>query len=354
MKDFIIWCKEAKYNIMLTLFPAFLPFIIDIIIRIINGDGNSHALLSPAEITFVYLLQAFFILITLLALTNNRKRTYKDLSQKGHIMDYLRRECQIRDESEQSLTAAYNIVKKTTNQFYNAWLAIWLIWLIYYLGNFIFEGMYYYIFEKTYNTDGLLYYKIRDLFNNNFDFISSTILYAIYLILNDVTVSRDKQHDQFTGVRIGIIILVILFAIFTAVSLFNLVFLNKTNYDILQICISAFLGFFATFSFVLTLGKLNSNYLQIPRPFLYVLYSYAIIQAYEPFIKCIENDGIRNLINIGFVYFTLLGKVALMLSLTWIVYNGRFIFFVIHKSQALTETPRMLNKFTKYIHEMND
>ncbi|WP_448781038.1 hypothetical protein [Bacteroides congonensis] len=348
MKNFILWCKEAKYNIILTLVPVFLPFIIDIIMKAVDTKFTFQ--LSDAF--FVYLLQTFFILMTLLALTNNKKRTYKDLSQQGHIMDYLRRECQIRDESEQSLVLAYNIVKKTTNQFYFAWLAIWLVWLIYYLGNLIFESIDFFAIDKM--IDDLTFYKIHDLFNNTFDFISSMLLYAIYLILNDVTVSRSRQHEQFAGIRIGVILLVIMFAVFCSLSLLSLSFLYYQDYKNIQICISVFLGFFATFSFVLTLGKLNSNYLQIPRLFLYILYSYAIIQAYEPMIKYMHFLEVDNGIKIAFLYFTLLGKVALMLSLTWIVHGGRFIFFVIYKSQSLTETPRMLNKFNKYISNIDD
>ena len=153
---------------------------------------------------------------------------------------------------------------------------------------------------------------------------------------------------------------------------------------------SVFLGAFSTLAFVLMLGKLNSYYLQIPVVLNFIVYAYAIIQIFSPlsllaegwgniqnnFVittlsvnsgdclkdNCVYNhvtistseytDAIKehlNIISVVFHLLTLIGKLCLALVLYWTAYNSRFLYFVVTKSLALTETPEKLRIFWKYI-----
>lgn len=149
---------------------------------------------------------------------------------------------------------------------------------------------------------------------------------------------------------------------------------------------SVLLGAFSTLAFVLMLGKLNSYYLHIPVFLNFMVYAYAIIQIFSPLTLLAEgweniqgsfvittissncdschaankitiatpqySEIIKNYLNIISVVFhfvTLIGKLCLALVLYWTAYKSRFLYFVVTKSLALTETPEKLKVFWKYI-----
>lgn len=135
------------------------------------------------------------------------------------------------------------------------------------------------------------------------------------------------------------------------------------------------LGTFATFAFVILLGKLNSFYLQIPILLNLMVYFYAISQMFGPltmladgssFFKSQPYDSILlhffltktdyqfEKINIAFLFASLFGKLCLAMVLYWIVYKFRFIYFVITKSLSLTETPEKIKVFWRYIGEKGE
>lgn len=137
------------------------------------------------------------------------------------------------------------------------------------------------------------------------------------------------------------------------------------------------------------LGKLNSFYLQIPIFLNIVVYLYAIAQIFTPlglladgwehlrngFVittvpfevhgkeldykifnvvvssPCIDQaiQTYLDKIHIIFLCITLIGKMCLAYVIYWTVYKSRFIYFVVTKSMALTETPEKMMVFWKYI-----
>lgn len=348
----IKWFKEEKTNIILALLPVALTLFVGFI-QYLGKSENAFAVFCDSK--FINILQVICIVLTLGVLLNNRNQIRKGLVfNKQRLLMYLRRECNMRDEGSNSLDAAYWVVKETVRQFYYIWIIIWGLWLFYYCGNLIWEiGL-----EKRDTFDVM---KWQYAYNAIFDLATSTLIYVLYIILNNVTVQRNQRNPLSNGLRYDLILLVVIVSCIFSLIICSIAADEKEKYWELQLIISSILGIFSTIVLVMTLGKLNSNYLQIPRILFYTLYLYAIIQIYEPVLMLKDfsiqtNDskigGMSNVIEIlqiSFSYFTLIGKICLSLALTWIVYEYRLVFFVIHKSLSLTENAERLQNFTRYV-----
>ncbi len=89
--------------------------------------------------------------------------------------------------------------------------------------------------------------------------------------------------------------------------------------------------------------------MRIPNAFLMIMYLYAIIQCYIPFKG--SNELPLQIFNVAVPYITLMGKVFVLLSLCWITYKKRLIFFVIHRSTAIDNIPRMLSELNQDLAE---
>lgn len=324
------WLVAERYQILITLLAAILPSIL----TSLGQQGGSLSFNNFGEI-FVNnnnIFQSLFIFITLFVLVSNMSRTNRILEDlKEFIESYVERNTGKRYHLNGEKYFTYNIVSATVKQFYIVWIIVWVFWFIYYTGNFIFV-----------DNDSI---SVRT-FNLTFDFLSSTGIYIIYLILTDVTVKIEerKANGRFK-LWLGSLYWIIIFAVWLAL----IVNMNSYHSEVesqMYHYNSLLMSVFSSLSFVLVLGKLNSSYLQIPRPFLLGMYVYAIFQAYVPFADedCKSENVLGYLVQIAMPYATLLGKVIVMLSLCWIADRKRLIFFIIHESVAMDETPRLLDE----------
>lgn len=331
------WWRKDKLNIILTVSVGLLPIIMEWGIKFLNSpirQGFFHILWSlytgiKIDSSANYFIQTVFIIVTLYVLISNRRKAFADLSESEcQIKQYIARNCNIKIYKD-TLDQCYAIVKGTVRQFYFVWLIVWFIWLIYYLGN-------------------LLLVKLCEpiqIYSQTFDFLNSSAMFVIYLILTNVTVNLKKRLKNDNSFWYGFFVWVAVLTIW-----------------IISICIaetgcieakeayhfaSILLSLFSSMSFVLVLGKINSNYLQIPRIFLFGLYTYAIIQAYVPFVEYEKYPEIMKFLSSTIAYVTIIGKICLMLTLCWIVNQKRLIFFVIHKSVSIDEAPKWLNDLNK-------
>lgn len=200
--------------------------------------------------------------------------------------------------------------------------------------------------------------KVSRAFSTSLDFMSSAVLFFIYLLLNDVTVRRKERNIRGKSMLDGIIVMVIIALFFIVPSLYSLT-LSGECYYIIQFWIALLLGFVSAITFTLLLGKLNSLYLQLPDILLYGLYIYAIAQTLMPLsllcrfpqemsiIKS-ENIGISQILYESFQTISLIGKMLLMLSILWITDKKRLVFYMIHRSLSLTSTPSALKTYNRY------
>lgn len=334
------WLWTERYQISVTVFAALLPVIVNLISGMSNGGNvTPHNTSDNLFVNNNNLFQAIFVFMTLFVLIYNMRKTKECLTNnKELIANYIERNTNRHIRNCKEKYIAFDIVSDISRQFYWMWIIVWSLWLIYYVGKTMWN--------LGCNNNETAFW----IFGQVFDFLSTAAMYGIYLILNTVTTKFELRSQKNYGLWYGAILLLLLFAIW--ISLITIVGTSWFHFSVQARQYSElFISAFSTISFVLVLGKLNSNYLQIPPLFLFMMYLYAIVQAYVPFnpvnfenIKNNDLDASFKVIGLVMPYATLIGKLFVMLTLCWIVDKKRLIFFIIHKSAALEETPVLLDE----------
>lgn len=281
------------------------------------------------------------------------------------MIRYFQKECHIRNEEDSPLVDHFTVVRDTVKQFYYCWVVIWTLWILYYG----IESIDRLLPDATRFTGLQLHYAFKCVI----DFSTSIVLFFLYLILNNVTVYRQKREEANPNeVRYGFMFLMMCICIVGALFLYSFSVDDEIVAFGYMMVVSLALGTFATFVFVILLGKMNSFYLQIPIVLNLFVYFYAILQIFGPLTMLADGNAyfthkasngtflyyfitLSNIrfekINIAFLMVSLFGKFCLTMVLYWIVYKFRFIYFVITKSLSLTETPEKIKVFWRYIGE---
>ena len=84
-------------------------------------------------ISWLYFLQAAFVAISFLFIWQHRDSILRKLTQReGLLRNYLQKECHLRNEEEFSMDDRLTVIKETVEKFYQWWMVIWVVWLIYY------------------------------------------------------------------------------------------------------------------------------------------------------------------------------------------------------------------------------
>lgn len=351
IRDLVSWYKEDKYQIWWTVAGAVLSTLLALICENVSFfksifTGKLDEFIFRLTPQVEYGIQSFFIIIAIFVILTNMWSTTKDLKNKSHIIGYMIDNCNVKVFCREDNDRRYNVVRKTTLIFYYLWLVVWVLWLCYYLGNFLFSVA----FPNAHNSNVVL---ARTIFSQIFDFLSSTAFLGIYLILTDITVDRKRRGGEATGLWTGGIVMIMLTVLFIVGLIHESIYINlpsdSNDTTLPPNIVSISLSIFSAGTFVLMLGKINSNYMRIPNAFLMIMYLYAIIQCYIPFKG--SNELPLQIFNVALPYVTLMGKVFVLLSLCWITYKKRLIFFVIHRSTAIDNIPRMLSELNQDLAE---
>lgn len=375
--NFIEWLCKEKYQITLTILAAIVPMCItftfndtsdEFNVNLHNNvqckykkcscsnqvelskcfcechrvDANCHDLkqfVSKWTISkrYNYALQTVFIFITLFILVYNKRIIYKDLKYSYSIKAYLIRKCNVKIKDRETVNNKFAIIEETTKQFFRVWILVWMMWFALYFGELIFSLI------AIPVQSGLNKNIAEIIYSQFFDFLTSSTVFVIYLILTNVTVNikHRKKYDE--SIWWGIIGWIMCFTIFVICICLEISLQKSSN---VQMLTSVFLSVLSAISFLLVLGKMNSLYLQIPQLFLIVLYIYGIVQCYLP-IENIDTYEISIYSNFFIPYITLFGKVILMLTLCWIVYKKRFIYYIIHQTILVDDNITMLNELNR-------
>ncbi len=369
------WLKDERVSIIFTILTPIIGAVVAIIKIICQNEIKTDTI-----VTILDFLQFGFVVISFYFIMTNRMLILTQLSKREELLKhYFLKECHIRNEAESPLREHFAVVRNTVRQFYFCWMVIWVLWTLYYgmttIGRWLPNDF----------IDSFWEFRAQYIFKSLVDFASSIVLFFLYLILNNVTVDRERREEANPHeLRFGGIFLLVCISIIGALFIQSLSISDHACAFVFMMIVNLALGIFSAFAFVILLGKLNSFYLQIPILLNLLVYIYAIIQVFSPltmladgigFIKeylnssqihslkdlistsKLFNGGIRetlNIFNASFLFVTLIGKLCLTLVLYWIVYNFRFIYFVITKSLSLTETPEKIKVFMKYIGEKGD
>lgn len=281
-------------------------------------------------------------------------------NEKEWLKVYLRKWSTKIDKSKEAIETTTRIVSFICNLFYCMWLVIWVLFLMYYSTNLIFEIL----FENAKACETLDYVQTWNFIRNILNFSSSAAMYCMYIILNNASIQRRMRPEiNDHSFERSIILLVILFFIVIIFSVYGTL-LCEDLYGIYQFIVSLCLAGFSTLSFILLLGRLNSNHLMIPNSMLYGLYLYAMIQLFAPFMDIWVNmDGNEGIIELYvkpgeivddylypiFQYLTFIGKMILTITIIWIAKEYRLMYFVLYKSLSLEQTPIRMRFFKQFM-----
>lgn len=345
-KEFKSWFQKEKLNIFLAIFCALIPCFSNVVLSVIS---ISQIEISKGETHNVVLSFSQFIiaLIGLLVVSLRYKPTAIEEVSKGYaLQDYIEDVCRIKQTQNNDSSIAYKVVKSIVKQFYNSWIIIWVIWLLYFGVETLFAllkisgNMW---LEK--NAFGVL---------SVLDFLSSSALFGMYIILNHITVDIARRTEKhYSDVYWAVIAIIVLFFIGMVLYLFYM--FAPSDKDIYGLYIKVLLSAFGAFSFVLVLGRLNSGYLNVPPVFIMILYVYAIAQAYSYLYIGHESiiipkyESITRGINYIFPLILTVGKGVLLLTLSWVLDEKRLIFYIVHKSLSITQMKGQLKEFNRYL-----
>ena len=349
-EEFKLWARKDWLNISLALLCAVISVLPAVIPFFRESHSNGKSELYDINFWFAF-CQCVVVVIGLIVVSfRYRPLALLEISDRFSLQDYIEEECHIKQTQKNDSLTAYRVVRVIVKQFYAAWIFIWVIWLFYYGVEMYFWS------EDSFAKNKFFVANISSI-KFILDFLSSSALFGVYIILNNITVEiSNRCEDHYSNIywsAIGLGILFIIGVVFQITYLSNL---SDPNYIRYELFISILLSAFGCISFVLVLGKLNSNYLNVPRIFMFPLYIYAVAQAYSFFyggtVKCTKETMYQPIIDvIGNIYPWVMsfGKVILLITLSWILHKKRLIFYIVHRSLSMTKVKEQLNEFNRYM-----
>jgi hypothetical protein len=336
------WIIEDKFTIGLSLFCAFVPALVGLIIK----SFRPHDLNIDMSL-YLYIGNILFIFITLLLLVNSNFLINGKKRSSELLYEYVQKE--LNSDSELFAQGADVLFKRmdiSIKQFYYSWIIIWTIWLIMYLGKLIF-----FIYKSYMVIVPDEMFRLSCLFENFMNLANSFTMFFIYMVMTISTVkvsAASRNRGQF---HIAVILLIFLGMGCFLVDSYSIYVME---YAAVQFYIRVFIGIVATISFMAVLGRLNSSYLDIPQGIIMCLYLYASLQMFYPFIYSDDDyiNGILSVVNVKslnlfFYIISFSGKILLFMVIRWIIKENRFLFFIIRKADNMDQSNDMLKTFNR-------
>lgn len=244
------WLKDERVSITGTILCPMLSIVIPLVSPLLQIRLNNHGI-----VTILYFSQFAFLIISLYFIMSNRSAILRQLKEKEQmLMRYFQKECHIRNEEDSPLAEHFTVVSDTVQQFYKCLIGIWVLWILFYGVESIGR-----LLPETASFTGI---QLRYAFKCVIDFITSILLFILYLILNNVTVYRQKREEANPNeLRYGGLFLIVCVCIIGALFIYSLSVEGQIAAFGYMTLVNLALGAFATFAFVILLGKLNSFYL---------------------------------------------------------------------------------------------
>lgn len=182
--------------------------------------------------------------------------------------------------------------------------------------------------------------------------LGSFVLFFIYMDITVSTVHVGTLTGKGRGnLQIGVFFMILIGTTFGLIDLFSIV--GCADYDRTQFFLRLFIGVIASMSIIMVLGRLNTSYLKIPQFLMMCLYLYATVQMLYPLVYTTSSghfyvEFVTPTVTIVLNLLVFCGKVTLLLVLLWIARNNRFMFFLLHKANSLSDSTFMIRRFNKY------
>lgn len=433
--DFAGWLIKEKFAMLWGLILAIIPVVLpDFNWEIFRPSTEGNPTVSARLYEFVYynyyrIFNILLILYIIISLSKSSFLMSADEKRSKKLHAYVKSQFGENSTLAQNTPVnLYNRMRSGVAQFYYSWMAVWGIWLILYVLMLVSSV---YKFEIARN-EGIVdlstmpFFRIEAFLENMLNLINSFILLFIYLVItvSTVRVGSLAQNSKVMHACICVFILVFAGCFFT--DLFSIMSIVSTDdYQEIQFYLRIVIGLIATISMMAVLGRLNTNFLNIPQWMMLSLYLYASIQmlyplTYNPIyelpggMRCqaqsvqvstamacpkSARDKVKNIsewrddsslccchkvkasdcpnskkVSIEYkrskTYESLMekkhekyphsesvealmfvcaffGKVFLFLALSWIYTRKRFLFFLIHKANTLSDSEMMLSRFER-------
>lgn len=349
-ENFYFWLRKQKYTIisstLCAIFPNTIPY----------WNHEDSATINNLFNYTSSLCNIFFILIALFFIANSKFLLNQEEKKSHRLYQYVKEElgenCRMGRFGEKMI---FYRMKVSFKQFYYSWLTVWAIWLVLYIGKFLF------FLSGLYNNPQKQLYEC--IFENILNLLNSFTFFFIYMVITITTVETTYKENNCRELHTGVISIIF---IGTILILSNFYFIHSNAQPYTVIAILLITGIIASMALTAVLGRLNSNYLGIPQWLIIGLYFYAALQVTYPINfadkildslkEIIRDDKKRSLAEIE-NYFTIvsqlfyvlafIGKILLLILVKWIMVRKRFLFFLIHKANSMIESEDMLKAFNK-------
>lgn len=357
--SFYGWIKENRYSNFLAVFCAVIPLLAEPFLGLFQNRflwpeeewGNYWKKLFEYQILF-QVVNILFISYALYKLTRMRFLQVRTVDRENRLHKY------VTDTFGPNSTLARNTsedlfkrINTGLKQFYYSWVSVWSIWLIMYIIKMIytFYRVNQEVFCKGNNYEFL--FRFNGFLENFLNMIGSFVLFFIYM---DITVSTVKvgtlTGKGHSNLQIGIFTMIIIGTCISMVDFFSII--GCADYDKTQFFLRLFIGIIASISIITVLGRMNTSFLQIPQSLMMCLYLYAAIQMFYPIVYKMNNGNyyipfVTSYLMTCLNLFVFGGKIALFLVLLWIAKKNRFLFFLLHKANSLSDASFMLSRFNK-------
>ena len=354
--SFYGWAQTNRYFIYLSIFCAFVPLITEQLMGWIKGQPVSQAVPSPhvsLEISYLISMlehQIPFQFVNILFITF---ALYKLARMKFLQVEAPEKEKKLHEY----VTNLFKRINTGIKQFYYSWVIVWVIWLIMYIIKSVYT--FYLINQELYNkflytgcSDGQMLFRIENFLENNLNMLGSFVLFFIYMDITVSTVHVGTLTGKGRGnLQIGVFFMILIGTTFGLIDLFSIV--GCADYDRTQFFLRLFIGVIASMSIIMVLGRLNTSYLKIPQFLMMCLYLYATVQMLYPLVYTTSSghfyvEFVTPTVTIVLNLLVFCGKVTLLLVLLWIARNNRFMFFLLHKANSLSDSTFMIRRFNKY------
>lgn len=244
------WWQDETWALVLTVLCPIIATSFTVL-----GYFKDFKLLSPnwglEEFTnLLYAFQTLFMGIVFFYIWGHKDKIVRRLLQKEDLIEtYFKRECHITDEEDFPIEERFAAIRHSVARFYQGWMALWLVWL-FYNGVMLVMGV-------TGGKIGSASYAYNIfVFRCIMEMVGCIILFYIYLVLNNVTISKEYRLDySSTDFRLGAIFLslciIAILALFIRAA--SIPTMKEAFAPMLQVSLA--LGLFSTFTFVLVLGN---------------------------------------------------------------------------------------------------